>query len=100
MLLAYYQGVPLDDLPYLEVIPGIHELRRSHSGFETSHAAIAGGAATRAAGPGTRSAAADCQAANELGAPPSPQLKNGKPPPGGLPFMGGGRDDDKQCSAM
>jgi 6-phosphofructo-2-kinase len=66
VLLCYFSGgVELHKLPYLEVGPGVIELRRSHSGFSTMHTPISSGRTTRAAGPGT-SGAAELQWSNRL----------------------------------
>ncbi|CAE8590687.1 unnamed protein product [Polarella glacialis] len=35
-LLGYFQGIPIAEIPDLEVSPGIIELTRSHSGFQVS----------------------------------------------------------------
>lgn len=53
VLLAYFEGVSDEDLPYMQVEPGIIELRRSHSGFSRIHTPITCGATTTQAGPGT-----------------------------------------------
>jgi len=66
VLLCYFSGgVELHKLPYLEVGPGVIELRRSHSGFSTMHTPISSGRTTRAAGPGT-GGAAELQWSNRL----------------------------------
>jgi len=36
VLLGYYQGTPIQDIPNIKVSPGIIELTRSHSGFHVS----------------------------------------------------------------
>ena len=54
VLLAYFEGLKeLERLPYIDVKAGVYELRRSHSGFSSTHTPITAGAVTRAAGPGT-----------------------------------------------
>merc|ERR1712087_746452 len=52
---AYFNGNSLEELPYIEVFPGVLEMRRSHAGFNVAHFAVEQGAGTRAAGPGTKS---------------------------------------------
>ena len=54
VILAYFQGTETADLPFLEVFAGVTELRRTHSGFKTSHLEVKVGATTSAAGPGTK----------------------------------------------
>lgn len=53
VILGYFQGTKTADLPFLEVFAGVTELRRTHSGFKTSHLEVKAGATTTAAGPGT-----------------------------------------------
>ena len=53
VILAYFQGTQPDKLPYLDVFPGVIELRRNHSGFVATHLEVSDGNATTAAGPGT-----------------------------------------------
>ena len=53
VILAYFQGTQPDKLPYLDVFPGVIELRRIHSGFVATHLEVSDGNATTAAGPGT-----------------------------------------------
>mmetsp|Transcript_73977 Transcript_73977/g.203668 ORF Transcript_73977/g.203668 Transcript_73977/m.203668 type:complete len:431 (-) Transcript_73977:234-1526(-) len=71
VLLAYFLGEERPRIPYMEVGAGVVELRRSHSGFHRSHTYIGVGAATRAAGPGTRG---QQQATNSLEMQPSPRV--------------------------
>ena len=54
VLLGYFNGIAdLEQLPYVDVHQGVIELRRSHSGFSTSHTPIRVGRTTSATGPGT-----------------------------------------------
>jgi 6-phosphofructo-2-kinase len=54
VLLGYFDGLDqLERVPFIEVQPGVIELRRSHSGFTRTHTPILRGATTTAAGPGT-----------------------------------------------
>ena len=53
-IVAYFTSVSITELPYHDVQPGVLELRRTHSGFEIEHFAVAAGAVTTAAGPGTK----------------------------------------------
>jgi hypothetical protein len=58
VLLGYFErfgqlGANLEELPHIDVQGGVIELRRSHSGFSSSHTPITVGATTRVAGPGT-----------------------------------------------
>ena len=55
VLLAYFEGIDVVKMPYIDVEPGVLELRRSHSGFSCTHTRVTVGEATHAAGPGTRS---------------------------------------------
>ncbi|KAL1496544.1 hypothetical protein AB1Y20_014150 [Prymnesium parvum] len=55
VLLSYFLGTDRTKIPYMEITAGVVELRRSHSGYNTTMTEICEGAATRAAGPGTRS---------------------------------------------
>ena len=55
VLLAYCEGIDVVKMPYIDVEPGVLELRRSHSGFSCTHTRVTVGEATHAAGPGTRS---------------------------------------------
>jgi len=69
VLLAYFEGVSDEDLPYMQVEPGIIELRRSHSGFSRIHTPITSGATTTQAGPGThRGVPSPPEAAGSAGA--------------------------------
>ena len=71
VLLSYFLGEVRAKIPYMEVGAGVVELRRTHGGFHSTHTHIADGAATRAAGPGTKSTS---QATNSLEQPPSPRM--------------------------
>ena len=55
----------LEELPFIDVNAGVIELRRSHSGFSTTHTSITSGRTTRAAGPGTHGQGLD-QLSNRL----------------------------------
>ena len=57
----------LEALPHMDVQGGVIELRRSHSGFSSSHTPIDVGKSTTVAGPGTVRGAG--QAANKLDTP-------------------------------
>lgn len=65
-LLAYFEGTDIETMPKKEVQPGIHELRRSHSGFAYMHVPVKVGAATNQAGPGTESKFQRKQTLNKL----------------------------------
>ena len=56
VLIAYFQGIEIERLPYIDVSSGVLELSRRHDGFAVDHLPVSSGAATRAAGPGTVSA--------------------------------------------
>mmetsp|Transcript_47319 Transcript_47319/g.153619 ORF Transcript_47319/g.153619 Transcript_47319/m.153619 type:complete len:357 (-) Transcript_47319:251-1321(-) len=51
---AYFDGTPVEEMPSLEVKPGVLEFRRSHSGFSTTHFEVSAGAATNVSGPGSK----------------------------------------------
>ncbi|EOD20613.1 hypothetical protein EMIHUDRAFT_463915 [Emiliania huxleyi CCMP1516] len=51
---AYFDGTPIEEMPNLEVKPGVLEFRRSHSGFSTTHLEVSSGAATNVSGPGSK----------------------------------------------
>jgi len=66
VLLGYFRGLSdLEELPFIDVNAGVIELRRSHSGFSTTHTSITSGRTTRAAGPGTHGQGLD-QLSNRL----------------------------------
>lgn len=52
-VLAYFEGVDMQAMPTLKVAPGVHELRRGHSGYIRRVIPIGPGKATVSAGPGT-----------------------------------------------
>ena len=54
VVFAYFDGTAPAALPYLEVRPGVLELRRTHSGFSVEHLEVSEGSATTCAGPGTQ----------------------------------------------
>jgi len=43
VLLGYFEGVPLQSIPDIEVSPGITELSRTHSGFTRTHIEVSEG---------------------------------------------------------
>ena len=58
VLVGYFErfgraGAALEELPHMDVHGGVIELRRSHSGFSSSHTPVDVGATTNVAGPGT-----------------------------------------------
>jgi 6-phosphofructo-2-kinase len=52
-VLAYFEGIDMQEMPTLKVAPGVHELRRGHSGYIRRIIPIGVGKATVSAGPGT-----------------------------------------------
>jgi len=53
VLIGYFHGTDLPELPYMEVKGGVIEFKRNHSGFAVTHLPVAAGRATCSAGPGT-----------------------------------------------
>jgi len=53
-LMGYFTGKSIKEVPFLDVQPGVLELRRSHSGFGATQLSAKEGKATSSAGVGTR----------------------------------------------
>ena len=89
VLLAYFdrsmlgETTGLESLPNMEVRSGVIELRRSHSGFSSTHTDIDRGAISRIAGPGTNLSG---QTANRL--PPANWLTHASSAPSAVGGVG------------
>ena len=53
-LRGYFLGNPIEEIPFLDIQPGILELKRSSQGFKSSHYTVDVGLATTKAGPGSK----------------------------------------------
>mmetsp|Transcript_27845 Transcript_27845/g.55777 ORF Transcript_27845/g.55777 Transcript_27845/m.55777 type:complete len:502 (-) Transcript_27845:42-1547(-) len=51
---GYFLGNPIEEIPFLDIQPGILELKRTSRGFKSSHYNVDVGLATTKAGPGTK----------------------------------------------
>lgn len=52
VVMGYFMGNTIEEIPHLEVKPGVLELRRNEEGFSSTHFPVSVGKATSSAGPG------------------------------------------------